>query len=91
MPEPRNPVTYDKPMEILFTGFPKDKRADLEEQATEEGMIVRTRVTKALDFLCVGPKAAPSKQAQAEERGTTVLDEMAFYDLLESGELPERP
>lgn len=84
------PATIDKPMEILFTGFPKDKRAELEAQAAEEGMIVRTRVTKALDFLCIGPKAAPSKQAEAEHRGATVLDEMAFYDLLESGELPDR-
>lgn len=84
---PRKPATRDKPMEILFTGFPKDKRTDLEERAKEEGMIVRMRVTQALDFLCMGPKAAPSKQVEAEHRGATVLDEMAFYDLVESGEL----
>lgn len=89
-PTPKKTENHHKPMEILFTGFPKDKRAYLEEQAKEEGMIVRTRVTQALDFLCMGPKAAPSKQVEAEHRGATVLDEMAFYDLLASGELPSR-
>jgi hypothetical protein len=90
IPTPTKPTINNKPMEILFTGFAKAKRAELEMQALDEGMIVRTRVTQALDFLCVGPKAAPSKQVEAEHRGATVLDEMAFYDLLESGELPDR-
>ncbi|MDQ7734660.1 hypothetical protein QT231_18275 [Halomonas sp. SpR1] len=89
-PTTSKPIVSSKPMEILFTGFPKEKRASLEAQAADEGMLVRTRVTKALDFLCVGPKAAPSKQVEAEHRGATVLDEMAFYDLVESGELPDR-
>tara|TARA_R110002012_G_scaffold321621_2_gene550163 strand:+ start:5074 stop:5844 length:771 start_codon:yes stop_codon:yes gene_type:complete len=90
-PKPiRRNTPSTKPMEILFTGFAKARRAELEAQALDEGMIVRTRVTQALDFLCVGPKAAPSKQVEAEHRGAIVLDEMAFYDLLESGELPDR-
>lgn len=74
--------------EILFTGFKKDRRTELEEIAHEAGMVVRKNVTTNLDFLCAGSNAGPSKLADALDRGVTVLDEQQFLLMLETGEVP---
>jgi DNA ligase (NAD+) len=46
---------------------------------------VTSAVTKKTDYVVVG-KDPGSKAKKAEELGTTTLDEIAFADLLESGE-----
>ncbi|SEI41735.1 BRCA1 C Terminus (BRCT) domain-containing protein [Azotobacter beijerinckii] len=74
--------------EILFTGFKKDRRAELEEIARAAGMVVRTRVSENLDLLCAGGNAGPSKIAEALERGLIVLNEQQFLQMLETGEVP---
>lgn len=68
--------------EILFTGFSKSDRADLEELAEGAGMEVRKSVTQFLDYLCTGPNAGPSKLSQAEATGAEILDRDEFMDLL---------
>lgn len=75
-------------MEILFTGFPKDRRAELEALATSAGMVVRKTVTANLHLLCIGTNAGPSKIADAQQRGVMLLDETQFRHLLETGEVP---
>ncbi|BBE51155.1 DNA ligase [Ferriphaselus amnicola] len=74
----------DKPesIEILFTGFSKERRAELEEQAELFDMVVRKNVTKNLTHLCAGTNAGPAKVAQAQANGVTIIDESEFVKLL---------
>jgi hypothetical protein len=74
--------------EILFTGFKKDRRAELEDIAQAAGMVVRKNVTANLDFLCAGSNAGPTKIAEALDRGVMVLDEQQLLRMLETGEVP---
>lgn len=83
----RRATAKDAP-EILFTGFKKERRAELEYLASDAGMTVRTRITENLDFLCAGSNAGPAKLAAARERGIAILSETDFERLLETGELP---
>ena len=76
-------------LEILFTGFAKARRAQLEEAANESGMRVCKTVTVGLSFVCGGPTAGPTKLRNAQAKGVPVLDEADFLKLLETGELPE--
>lgn len=83
--EPPPPVSA-KP-DILFTGFPKARRAELEALATVAGMRVRKTVTKDLIFLCCGPNAGPIKVEGAREKGAFILFDESFLGMLETGEL----
>lgn len=69
-------------VEILFTGFTRSQRQELEEMAEAAGMIVRKSVTKGLSYLCTGPNAGPAKLAQAAESGASIIDHDEFVDLL---------
>lgn len=84
----RKRATAKTSHEILFTGFKKDRRAELEGIAQAAGMVVRKNVTTNLDFLCAGSNAGPTKLAEALERGVMVLDEQQFVRMLETGEVP---
>ncbi|MDC8802541.1 hypothetical protein PRZ61_03640 [Halomonas pacifica] len=79
----------DNTLEILFTGFPKARRAELETAAADSGMQLRKTVTQALSFICAGPNAGPTKLRKAQGQGVAVLDESDFLWLLETGEMPE--
>lgn len=76
-------------LEILFTGFAKARRAELEAAAVESGMRVCKTVTMGLAFVCGGPTAGPTKLRNAQAKGVPVLDEVDFLKLLETGEMPE--
>lgn len=69
-------------IEILFTGFGKDQRAQMEELAEDFGMTVRKSVTQGLDYVCAGPNAGPAKLAQALEAGVAVIDSDELFALL---------
>ncbi|KGE78418.1 hypothetical protein FP66_03705 [Halomonas salina] len=75
-------------MEILVTGFPAGKRAELEAQAEAAGMVVRKTVTQNLMFVCTGPRAGATKLSQARDQGCTILLEEEFKNMLATGELP---
>lgn len=75
-------------VEILFTGFRKERRLELEALAESSGMTVRKQVTENLDFLCGGYNAGPTKLAEARANGVTLLNEEQFENLLETGEVP---
>ncbi len=74
----------DSGIEILFTGFSRSQRQDLEEMAEAAGMIVRKSVTKGLTYLCIGSNAGPSKMAQATDAGACIIELDGFLDLLKS-------
>lgn len=76
-------------IEILFTGFTKARRAQLEETANKFGMRVCKTVTVGLSFICAGPTAGSTKLRNAHAKGVPVLDESGFLKLLETGEIPE--
>tara|TARA_R110002033_G_scaffold54_1_gene848 strand:- start:999 stop:1691 length:693 start_codon:yes stop_codon:yes gene_type:complete len=74
-------------LEICFTGFAKQDRAQLEELATDSGFIVRKDVTKNLHMLCTGKNAGPKKVNKAHTDGAAIFDEAAFIALVQTGEL----
>jgi hypothetical protein len=69
------------PPVILFTGFPKAQRTELEELAELRGMKVVKSVTRNLDYLCAGPTAGPTKIEQAGEVGAGILTLDGFLEL----------
>lgn len=70
-----------KQVEILFTGFSKAQRAELEELAELYDMTVRKSVTEGLNYLVAGPNAGPAKLAQAAEVGVDIIDLDEFMEL----------
>lgn len=86
-PAPRKPA--DSRPQILFTGFPKVQRADLEHRAEEEGLKVVKTPTVALALLCAGPNAGPSKVEKARAAGAFIVDPEQLLHLLATGEIPE--
>ncbi len=75
--------------EVCFTGFPNDKRLELEREATQNGLMVRTGVTKKLDYLCAGPNAGWKKVEKAKEQGVPIINTRQFRELIEDGLSPE--
>lgn len=63
---------------VLFTGFSRARKAELEATARAAGWVVRSTVGPTLDYLVTGPKAGPAKIAKANELLVTVIDEEAF-------------
>jgi len=73
--------------QILFTGFLKDLRSDLEQKASIAGMQVCQTVTKNLNYLCIGANAGPAKVEKARAQHVYILNEDQLHALLETGEL----
>jgi hypothetical protein len=74
----------DQPIEILFTGFSKERRRELEDQAQIFDMVVRKNVTQGLTHLCAGPNAGPTKLEQAAAAGVQIIDVDGFIALLKN-------
>lgn len=53
----------EPPITVLFTGFAKARKAELEAAAEAAGLEVRSTVSKSLDYLVCGPKAALLQEA----------------------------
>lgn len=75
--------------EICFTGFSKEDKNSLTTLAKSKNLIIRSSVTKNLNFLCIGKNAGPKKMETARKQGVVVLNENQFRVMLETGELPE--
>lgn len=75
-------------MSILFTGFSKAERKELEELAEAAGLRPRTTVTQDLLVLCIGPRAGHNKIRAAEDVGASILSRDRFERMLETGEVP---
>ncbi len=88
-PAPRN-INKSHLPEICFTGFSKADKARLESDAKAAGFYTTKRhITVHLLALCCGKNAGPKKIKKAEEQGCLILDEQQFYNLIETGEIPE--
>ncbi|MDH0348723.1 BRCT domain-containing protein [Aeromonas dhakensis] len=84
-------------LEVCFTGFgdvPNQKEF-LVEKAEKSGLITRTGITKNLSFLCCraddSAQLGMTKIADALVSGISIISELEFLDLLETGELPDDP
>jgi NAD-dependent DNA ligase len=88
-PRPAPPPPPSNKPDVLFTGFPKPRRAELEAIASDCGMQVRKTVTQGLIYLCCGPNAGPKKIEGAREKGAFILFKDSFMLMLETGELIE--
>lgn len=67
---------------VLFTGFSKSRREELEDIALAAGWDVRSTVRPTLDYLVTGPKAGPAKVTKATELGVAVIDDSEFESLV---------
>lgn len=76
-------------LEICFTGFRRDVKEKLERKAIKKDFTVRKSVTKNLDFLVTGSNAGPAKMSQARLQGVIILNEDEFYEMMETGALPD--
>lgn len=64
--------------EVLFTGFARAERDELEQLADAHRWRVRKSITKNLTVLVAGPRAGEAKLAQARAAGVQVMDRGAF-------------
>lgn len=90
-PEPRRkeraaPVEVD---DILFTGFSKAERARLEAAAEDNGLVVRSTVTRGLTYLVCGPNAGAAKIAQAEAEGAEILSAEEAEEMFNTDDLAD--
>lgn len=76
-------------LEVCFTGFSIDEKAELAALASRAGMVVVRSVTKKLAFLVAGSSPGPSKLAKAQGQGALILDRRQFEHMLATGEVPE--
>lgn len=76
-------------MDVCFTGFNKQDKANLSDLAAANGMEIRQSVTKHLDILCYGFNAGPKKLEKALAQGVLILNSEQLKTLIGTGELPE--
>ena len=76
-------------LDVCFTGFKSEDKKRLKEMAENTGMIVRSSVTRNLNFLCCGYNAGPKKVEKARAQNVIALNEDQFVRLLETGEVPD--
>jgi NAD-dependent DNA ligase len=88
-PPPKPPPRSHHLLDICFTGFKSDDKKRLITMAENNGVTVRSSVTKNLNFLCCGYNAGPMKINAARDQGVITLSEDQFIKLLETGEIPE--
>lgn len=77
----------DRILEVCFTGFALDDKEELERMAAIGALRLRKSVTKNLDFLVCGDAPGPAKLEKAKGQGVTIMDEVGFRHLLETGEI----
>lgn len=88
-PPPKAPSKSHHLLDVCFTGFKSDDKKRLKDMAENSGMVVRSSVTRSLNFLCCGYNAGPKKIEKARAQNVITLNEEQFTELLETGEAPE--
>lgn len=79
----------DQRSQICLTGFAAALRADLEQQCTSAGLLVRKSVTPSLTYLCTGPNAGWAKIEKSRAQNVYIVNEEQLRLLIETGELPD--
>jgi len=85
MPSPKSSHLLD----ICFTGFKSEDKKRLKELAENAGFVIRSTVSKNLNFLCCGYNAGPMKIEKAREQGAVAITEEQLIKLIETGEIPD--
>lgn len=77
----------EKGLEVCFTGFRDEEKAELAAIAKKAGLAVVTKVTVGLFMLCAGtaPGAAKIKQASAQK--ARIVSREQLEDFIHTGEL----
>lgn len=88
-PEPKGPPKSHHLADVCFTGFKSEDKKRLIDLSEQHGLIVRSSVTRALNYLCCGYNAGPKKIEKARSQGVVAVNEQQFLAMLETGELPE--
>ena len=88
-PPPMPPPKSSHLLDICFTGFKSDNKKRLKELSENAGFIIRSSVTKDLNFLCCGYNAGPMKIQKAREKGAIAISEEQLIKLIETGEIPD--
>jgi NAD-dependent DNA ligase len=88
-PPPKAPPKSHHLLDVCFTGFKSEDKKRLKAMAESTGMVVRSSVTRSLNFLCCGYNAGPKKIEKARAQNVIALNEEQFVQLLETGEVPE--
>jgi NAD-dependent DNA ligase len=88
-PPPKAPPKSHHLLDVCFTGFKSEYKKRLKAMAESTGMVVRSSVTRSLNFLCCGYNAGPKKIEKARAQNVIALNEEQFVQLLETGEVPE--
>jgi NAD-dependent DNA ligase len=88
-PLPKEPKKSHHLLDVCFTGLKSEDKKRLKEMAESKGMVVRSSVTRSLNFLCCGYNAGPKKIEKARAQNVIALNEEQFIQLLETGEVPE--
>jgi len=88
-PPPKAPPKSHHLLDVCFTGFKREDKKRLKATAENAGILVRSSVTRSLNFLCCGYNAGPKKIEKARAQNVIALNEEQFIQLLETGEVPE--
>jgi len=84
----RSKETKEKKIEVCFTGFSPSDKKELIQISIDNDIHIAKSVTKGLMFLCCGGNAGPSKMKKAEIQGVKLIDKIAFFNIIETGEIP---
>jgi len=76
-------------VEICFTGFAPNEKAQLIKVAEENKFHVAKSITVNLNFLCCGSNAGEMKIKKATEQNVILLSANEFHNLIETGEIPQ--
>lgn len=76
-----------KLIEICFTGFTPEEKAQLTELAVKKGILVRTSVTKNLSFLVTSDTPGSTKFEKASHQGVEIINVDSFYKMINTGEI----
>lgn len=73
---------HSKP-QICFTGFAKQRKAELKALASAADLWVTEEVRLHLEYLVCGANAGPSKMAKAQKLGAAIWSEAEFLEWLD--------
>lgn len=77
-------------IEVCFTGFGEKRGNALKAIAKKNNMLVRSKVTMALNYLVCGWNAGPKKREMAQQvEGCIAINEVEFLEMVETGLLPK--
>ncbi len=88
-PPPKEPPKSHHLLDVCFTGFKSEDKNRLKKLAENVGLIIRSSVTRSLNFLCCGYNAGPKKIEKARKQNVIVINEEQFMQFVGNGEIPE--